>query len=147
MLIAIALILVAGTIGGIVNGLLTEGSILIPGKVAVKDNMSVWRPGILGNIFIGAVAAFVFWTVYGSGNVSDLLHPPSTLSVSPLTVGFSILTGIAGARWLTNEVDKNVLKKSLAMVMKTDSTIEQKIMEASPMQILGMAVEQEMHNN
>jgi hypothetical protein len=143
MLAAIIVILLAGAIGGVVNGMISDPGVILPGKVTVKDGMKVWRLGILGNILIGAVAAFLYWSIYGGGNNFDIMHPPSDIELPTLTVGFSVLTGIGGARWLTNEVDKYVLKKSTAMAMHADPDTTQHVMDASPLDILKMAAGQE----
>ena len=146
MLIAITIILIAGAVGGVINGIISDSGVPLPGPVLVKDGMTVWRPGILLNILLGAVAAFLFWSIYGSGNDVDLMNPPSTFSMPLLTVGFSILTGIGGARWITNEVDKYILKKSTAMAMNADSTTTQHIMNASSIDVLKMVATQEAKN-
>lgn len=143
MLTAIIVILVAGALGGVINGIITDRGVIIPGRVTIKDGMEVWRPGILTNILIGAIAAFLYWSIYGSGNNLDLMHPPSDMQLPILTIGFSVLTGIGGARWVTNEVDKYVLRKSTAMAMNEGPETTQHVMKATPMEVLKMAASQE----
>jgi len=48
------------------------------------------------------------------------------------------LVGVAGAKWLTNEVDKRLLKESVKEAAKKDITSEKcdKIVQQSPRKIL-----------
>lgn len=143
MFTPIAIVVGAGAIGGIVNGVMADKGLVLPGKMLV-EGIPVWRLGVLGNILIGAVAAFVAWALYGSGGV-DLMDPPSNIKMPALTVGFSVLIGIAGPKYITDQLDKNILKKSTAMAMNADPTTKQHIMEASPIDVLKMAATKESH--
>ena len=71
------------------------------------------------------------------------MHPSSDMQLPILTIGFSVLTGIGGARWVTNEVDKYVLRKSTAMAMHANPETTQHVMDASPLEVLKMAASQE----
>lgn len=106
------LILIAGALGGLVNAFITENGFVLPTAVATGTPDKVWRPGILGNVAVSAVAALVSWGLYGAGASVQIFAPDaaakSSLTYSAL-VG-AILVGIGGARWLTSEVDKNLLR-------------------------------------
>ncbi len=140
MWIVSLIIIAAGAIGGVLNALLTDNG-FIKWRTDVIGNMSVWRPGVLGNIFTIAVCAFLSWALYGPVTNVDIMTsqvpPPMTLA----TVGGALLVGIAGARWLTNEVDKKILKAGMmdmASKMGNDVPADQ-FMKASPTEAVQMA--------
>jgi hypothetical protein len=129
------LISIAGALGGVVNALLTDNSFALPSRVA-----GVWCPGAVSNILIGAFAAFSSWSFYGSGASIELADPSArtmiSLRFSALAGAF--LVGVAGAKWITNEVDKRLLKESVKVVAKKALPSEQseQIVEGSPRQVL-----------
>src|SRR5438552_12181715 len=65
------LVFVAGGVGGLVNALMTDNGFALPKEVVVND-VSVVRPGFLGNILVGATAAYVSWGLYGAFSNVDL---------------------------------------------------------------------------
>lgn len=80
----------------------------------VKNPVSGARA--LSQIFlIGAFAAFSSWSFYGSGASIDLadksLRTVTSLRFSALAGAF--LVGVAGAKWITSEVDKRLLKETV----------------------------------
>lgn len=100
----------AGGVGGIVNALLSENGFIMP-KTEHIDGTKIIRPGMIGNILIGAVAAGVSWGLYGAAATATLTG--SINETAPLTLSAlmgAVLVGVAGAKWLTNEVDKTLLK-------------------------------------
>ena len=117
MSIALLLLLVfaAGGVGGVVNALLSDNGFVVPrGEQAAQT--SVTRPGLLVNLVLGGVAAVVSWGLYGplAGEFLAGGAPPAAGQTPPgLTLaGFvgAVLVGMGGARWLTNEVDKKLLR-------------------------------------
>ena len=109
-----AIIFAFGAIGGIVNALLTDNGFILP-KQEQQDNTKIIRPGFLVNIFVGGIAALVSWGLYGPfaavfiiGGTNDLNVGATGLSLSSVIGG--LLVGVGGARWLTNEVDKKLLR-------------------------------------
>ena len=135
--VALLAVFVAGAFGGVVNALLSDNGFLLP-KFETTDGAGLLRPGFLGNILIGGVAAAISWGLYGPvGNV--ILLPWATQegadegsrddgeergpavgsaeTADAPEVGLTLaglvgalLVGVAGARWLTNEVDKSLLR-------------------------------------
>lgn len=108
----------AGGIGGVVNALINDKGFRLPGKVPV-DGGTIFQPGWSGNVVLGALAAVISWGLYGplathviAGTVEASKNPANSdgvvLVLSSL-VG-AALVGVAGARWFTNEVDKNLLR-------------------------------------
>lgn len=113
----LGVVLIAGGVGGIANALMTENGFWLPRREAVAE-ASVVRPGIFGNILLGALAAVISWGLYGAYAGAVILGGPAAppdsappgLTLSSL-VG-ALLIGVGGSRWLTSEVDKRLLKAS-----------------------------------
>ncbi|MFB3766623.1 MAG: hypothetical protein ACE14P_15445 [Methanotrichaceae archaeon] len=114
LLIILAAILLSGAVGGIFNAIISDNGFIWPREENI-NNVSIFRPGFVGNIILGAVASFISWGLYGAYG-SAVIYGPQTgagagdfgLSIS--TLAGSLLVGIGGARWLTNEVDKSLLR-------------------------------------
>jgi hypothetical protein len=112
-----SLISMFGGFGGVVNALMTDNGFALPRKES-----GVWCPGAISNILIGAFAAFSSWAFYGSGAGIELgdksLRTVISLKFSVLAGAF--LVGVAGAKWITNEVDKRLLKESVRVAANSE---------------------------
>lgn len=108
--IFLAVIFVAGCVGGIVNALMSDNGFTWP-----RWTGGVVRPGWLGNAFIGGIAAVVSWGLYGPfADASLFSHAGPPLPTARFTLAAvvgAILVGISGARWLSNEADKKILRR------------------------------------
>ena len=110
-----------GAIGGFLNSALA-GEFLLP---QVDKITRVWRPGWVGNVIIGGVAAVVVWGVYGPLSSYDLVtsqHQDMHLTVSQLLS--SIVVGLGGSKILTqmaqvqaDRVTRNSLASSLSSAL------------------------------
>jgi hypothetical protein len=105
-----SLIAIAGGLGGVVNALLTDNGFILPSRMR-----NIWCPGFLSNILIGAFSAFSSWAFYGSGASVELtqLNERALISLKFSALAGAFLVGVAGARWITNEVDKKLLKETV----------------------------------
>ncbi|MGD2097895.1 MAG: hypothetical protein PVG35_09960 [Desulfobacterales bacterium] len=142
-----AIIFVSGALGGIVNALMTDNGFTLPRKEP-QGSANIMRPGFLVNIFIGGVAALVSWGLYGPfaavfviGGTNGPGIEAAGLSLSSV-VG-ALLVGIGGARWLTNEVDKKLLRAAASRAASGDPSDQKafRISTASPAEALKIAVE------
>lgn len=100
----------AGLLGGTINALISDNGFVLP-----KRMDGILRPGWLGNALIGGAAASISWSMYGPLAAVSIVAAAGGGSESKgaLTLGAfggAILAGVAGARWLTNEVDKSLLR-------------------------------------
>jgi hypothetical protein len=113
-----------------------------------QGNVTVaYQIGIVGNMATSAVAALVSWGLYGPSSGALLVGSvpagsiavPLTLSVG--TLATAILIGYGGARWLTNEVDKRVLKAaaSAAAAGAADEDKATQIANSSPREAFRIA--------
>lgn len=116
------IVFMAGLVGGTMNALISDNGFVLP-----KNTDGILRPGWLGNALIGGVAASISWGLYGplagvsifaaTGGAST---PQGDLTLA--AIGGAILVGIAGARWLTNEVDKTLLRAAGVEATKKQSS-------------------------
>jgi hypothetical protein len=144
-------VFVAGGVGGTVNALMTDNGFVKPKREPASAGGTVFRAGWLGNAFVGAIAALISWGLYGPLGALMLYGTTAALAknASPETVGLSlaalvgaILVGIGGARWLSNEVDKDLLRATAvaAAGKPASSEASQQIAMAKPAQALKVAM-------
>lgn len=130
-----ACILVAGGLGGVVNALITDNGFILP-----TSRRAIWCPGFIANILVGAFAAFSSWSFYGSGAGIDLgqLTERTEISLRFSALAGAFLVGVAGAKWITNEADKQLLKESVkvAGTKKLTETECERLVKGSPRQVL-----------
>ena len=125
-----------GGLGGVVNALMSDNGFVMPRK-----DSGVWCPGAITNILVGAFAAFSSWAFYGSGASIELAEQ-STRAVISLrfsALAGAFLVGVAGAKWITNEVDKRLLKETVKVAVKSDRLPEERsehITEGSARRVL-----------
>ena len=146
MLTSIVYILFAGAVGGFLNGIATDWKLLIPTLLPVTNEIKVWRPGIVGNILAGAISALLLWSIYSSSYV-NLVNDVEPFHVSLFTVDFSVLVGLVGSRIMTVLLDDKILKLCSFIAMSTDPTADYLSMDASPIDILIMAVAHKSKNS
>lgn len=108
--VLIIIVFGVGLIGGTINALISDNGFILP-----KRENGILRPRWLGNALIGGVAASVSWSLYGplAGASVITATREGAATKGDLTVaaiGGAILVGVAGARWLSNEVDKSLLR-------------------------------------
>src|SRR5438552_3140303 len=108
----------AGALGGVVNALVTDKGFYLPSKEQV-DAITIYKPGWIGNVLLGAIAAAISWGLYGPLAAYFIAGTPEAMktNTTPDKIGLTLsslvgaaLLGVGGARWLTSEVDKNLLK-------------------------------------
>jgi len=118
----IAVLFGAGALGGITNAAIADEL-----KMPHKDPETlVLRPGWVGNVLVGGVAALVLWGLYGPManavviGVAPVEAPAPLLRVAELFA--AVVTGIGGSRVLTAEVDKLLLaRQNKALTEAKDS--------------------------
>ncbi|NPV63872.1 MAG: hypothetical protein HPY61_14820 [Methanotrichaceae archaeon] len=145
ILLSIGFILLGGALGGVINAIMSDNGFIRPREETV-DNVSIIRPGFAGNILLGSISAFVSWGLYGSfgsaiiyGNASGVGAQDVSVTISAMAG--AILIGVGGARWLTNEVDKTLLKTAAitAAAARPSPEGSQSITVATPAQAFNIA--------
>jgi hypothetical protein len=102
------LICTAGGSGGVVNALISGNGFAFPRYVK-----GVLCPGALSTIVTGAFAAFASWAFYGSGATIDIADSLARPHLQMPALAGAFLIGVVGAKWITNEADKSLLKESV----------------------------------
>jgi hypothetical protein len=100
------------------------------------------------NIFIGGIAAVVSWGLYGpfaeTFIIGGAIDPDAgSIGLSLSSVIGGLLVGIGGARWLTNEVDKKLLRAAASMAASGQPSDQKaiRISSAPPAEALNIAAE------
>jgi hypothetical protein len=137
------IIMISGAFGGLINAILSENGFILP-REEESENVNIIIPGVIANILTGAAAGFIFWGLTESNTMSVIYGPGNEGAEITLTVygvATALLAGIAGARYLTNEVDKRLLKAaaSNAAASRPSTEDSEKISNASPIQAFRIA--------
>ena len=116
------LIAFSGALGGMLNAYFSDHGLRRPSVLN-----GVWCPGAIGNVFVGAISAVVSWGLYGSGAVIEVANPTGRdlVSLRLSALAGALLVGVAGARWLSSEVDKALLNKSVEKIAEKPLSPEQ----------------------
>jgi hypothetical protein len=133
------LVVGSGAIGGVLNAFLTENGFILPRKES-----GIICPGFLSNVLVGALAAFASWASYGSGAGVELAKsvsvgsPRAEISLTFSALAGAFFVGVAGARWITNEADKRLLKESVSVAAQKAISPKEcaEILQASPRRAL-----------
>jgi hypothetical protein len=143
--ILLLIVVAAGMVGGFVNALMTENGFVLP-KRETTDGGAILRPGFLGNVLIGGVAAGVSWGLYGP-LANQVVFPPSAAATAEGGIALAalvgaVLVGVGGARWLTSEVDKKFLKAAATKAVQArDPHAAGMMADASPLGVFKIANE------
>jgi hypothetical protein len=125
-----------GGLGGVVNALMSDNGFALP-----REESGVWCPGAITNILVGSFAAFSSWAFYGSGASIELADRSlrSVISLRFSALAGAFLVGVAGAKWITNEVDKRLLKETVKVAVSTEKLPKERaehITDGSARQVL-----------
>jgi hypothetical protein len=125
-----------GGLGGVVNALLSDNRFALPRKES-----GVVCPGAITNILVGAFAAFSSWSFYGSGASIDLADKSlrTVLSLRFSALAGAFLVGVAGAKWISSEVDKRLLTEGVKVALSSEKLPKaqsEQIAQGSPRQVL-----------
>lgn len=106
---SILAIFVSGAIGGVLNSILN--GFKKPEIWKGNDGQVVYLPGFIGNILLGAFAAFIIWAT-GLGNPD----PPQSYAIA-------MISGVSASRIFSDLLDKRILRHTteiLADELRTD---------------------------
>lgn len=121
LLQAAGLVTLAGLLGGLGHGLVA-GAFSLP---RFDRKRQIWKPGVIGDLLVGGLAALVVWTVYGAAASYDLSQgKPLDLPLPVAQLGMSVLIGISGAKVLTKlseQTATRALKNEFAKILLEQS--------------------------
>jgi hypothetical protein len=128
-------VMLAGALGGLLNANISDNGFALPRRIR-----GIWCPGALWNVFVGGLSALTSWALYGSGSVIEVAGTQrEQISLKLGALAGALIVGMAGSKWLTGEVDKNLMKQSVMEVAKQNlPSAECKDLEdcGSPRQLL-----------
>lgn len=106
--VVVLLIGAAGLFGGLVNAFLAHEGFLLPRMDSLPDGGRIWRPGFLGNMLVGTVTAVVLAGLYSPLGSVEIGARDDVVAYRLTIAGLvgALLSGIGGARLLTNEVNR-----------------------------------------
>ena len=144
--VLLVIVFLAGAVGGVVNAWISDNGFMLPRTEESGENRFI-RPGFLGNIIAGGVSASVSWGLYGPFAAAYIVGGPdpgaegAALGLTLSSLVGAVLVGVGGARWLTNEVDKKLLRAAGAAfaAAPADPELAAKIGSATPAAVLQMA--------
>jgi hypothetical protein len=104
------IIFVAGCVGGLLNAFFPGQELVFP-RIQRVGGRRVLRPGAIGNMAVGGVAALVLWGLYGPHAEITVLTDGSGEPAPHITLRLgqifaALMTGLAGGRILTTEAEK-----------------------------------------
>lgn len=133
--VCLLLIATAGAVGGILNAMMSDHSLAMP-----SYRSPIWCPGIFGNLLIGACSAVISWSLYGAGAAVQFseINPRTRISFTFSALAGAAMVGVAGARWLSNESEKNLLRASVEKAIATSRPPDKckELLDCSPRDML-----------
>jgi hypothetical protein len=133
-LIAVA---VCGALGGFVNVFIGDSGLHLP-----TIEQGIFRPGYIGVVVVGLIAAVGAWlatqTSALTGNLTPV--PPVTLRLSELST--AIIVGFGGARWFKSEAETTIFRKTAAVAAgkSADNQAAATIAAGTPIEALNAAI-------
>jgi hypothetical protein len=132
-LVAVA---VCGALGGFVNVFIGDSGLHLP-----KFEQGILRPGYVGVVFVGVVAAVGAWLSTQGSALAGSLVPlqPVTLRLSELST--AIIVGFGGARWFKSEGETTIFRRvaTVAAGKSADHDAAAAIASGTPSQALKIA--------
>jgi len=133
--VIVSLVLACGAIGGLVNAFIGDNSFHLP----TTDGDDVWRPGFIGIVFVGMIAAFGSWATLKS--VALFGGAATSISFSTGDLANALVIGFGGTKWWKSEGEKDVLQKTAAVAAgkSANPTAAAEIAAATPLKALSIA--------
>lgn len=120
-------IFAAGCFGGLTNAAIA-GEFHLPHKDA---EARIFRPGWIGNVLVGGVAALVFWGLYGPMAAAVVIGteaPQAIHAVLRVSELFgALLTGVGGGRLLTAAVEKKISEREKSALNETKDSLAETV--------------------
>ena len=138
----LAVVAACGALGGIIATLTSEDrGFVLPGIVEDTDGR-VWRPGWIGLVVIGAVAAAVSFALYGPLTGQTVVGGPDSpnagatdeYGLTLAALAGAVLVGAGGSKWFASQIDKRILQQAAvaAAAGGSDAQKASQISGASP---------------
>ena len=135
-------VLILGSVGGACTSFVS-GEFHLPGT---GEGGKVWKPGFIGSIVVGGVAALILWGFYGPAASFQLIGDGGTEIPITFRVGEaigSILAGVGGSRVLSQAVGSLVSKKETKSLKMTIDTLADVIKNQTVVQAAGAPIQKQ----
>ena len=140
---------IAGALGGAFASLSSEDKGFVWPRKVTESSKTVWRPGWIGLVLVGALAAGVSYALYGPIAGVNAIGGPDPTEGTPdnqfgITFGAlfaALLVGMGGSKYLASQVDKVLLQETAAKAAsgQSDTGKAAVIAGASPTEALKIA--------
>ncbi len=123
---AVLVLAIFGALGGLTGALNGDG-LHLPETID-----GVWTPGIVGTVFVGAIAAAVAWATPRSDAITTVVN------LQLKDFAYAIAVGFSGGKWLAAESDKHLLRRAVAVAVAkpADAAAASEMAGASPRTML-----------
>jgi hypothetical protein len=127
---------ICGAVGGFANVFIGDSGLHLP-----TMEQGVFRPGYIGVVFVGMVAAVGAWLATQNSTVSGglVVSPVPILRLSELST--AIIVGFGGARWFKSETETTIFRKTAAVAASksANSDAAATIASGTPIEALAAA--------
>src|SRR5271154_2658153 len=126
---------VCGALGGFVNVFIGDSGLHLP-----TIEQGIFRPGYIGVVVVGMVAAVGAWLATQSAAImGGLVSPPVILRLSELSTAIAV--GFGGARWFKSEAETTIFRRTAAVAASksADSKAAATIAAGTPIEALAAA--------
>ncbi len=114
----LAVLFAGGMSGGFVNAIMVDSGLILPRLDHLSDQ-TILRLGFVGNLIVGGFAALMIGGLYGPMSAMELSGARVKMHMSFSSLAAAILTGAAGARVFSQEIEKRYTRASQRSVAKT----------------------------
>jgi hypothetical protein len=97
---------VCGALGGFANVFIGDSGLHLP-----EIDQGIFRPGYIGVVFVGMVAAVGAWLAAQSSAITWAGVPSAPVSLHLSELSTAIVVGFGGARWFKSETETTVFRK------------------------------------
>jgi hypothetical protein len=136
LVIDLVVIAACGALGGFVNVFIGDSGLHLP-----TIEQGIFRPGYIGVVLVGLVAAVGAWLATQSASLSGNMtpSPPVVLRLSELST--AIIVGFGGARWFKSEAETTIFRKTAAVAAgkSADNQAAAAIASGTPFEALSAA--------
>jgi hypothetical protein len=138
------MITAAGMLGGLGYALMTYGGMVRP--TAVKRNVKVgsgtnaktipvemWAPGVIGEVFIGALSAVLVLCIFG---FPTALFADKTVALTFYAFGTAMLAGLSGTAAISQLIEKKQWTVVASALAQRDPTTQPSAVASTPVETL-----------
>ena len=134
--VMLLIVAVAGALGGFVNVFIGDSDLHLP---TVENG--VFRPGFIGVIFIGGMAALAAWA--STKSYTLIGTPTEQIPLNTSDIARGIIVGFGGAKWFKSELVKTVFQKTASVAASKNpdpAAVQARIATSSPFNALDVAM-------